>query len=296
VISAFTCNICGTRGRTSREQLGRELASCEVCGSSVRTRALIHALCLELFGIPLALADFPRVKSLRGMGLSDPNQFAEGLARKFDYRNTFYDREPRFDIARPPEEEFGKYDFLISSEVFEHVPPPAEAPFRNAFRLLKPDGVLLLTVPYSLEPASKEHFPDLDQFGLARVGERLLLVNRTREGQVQVFDDLVFHTGWGEPSLEMRQFTESGLKEMLMATGFAQIRFCSEDYAPFGVVHAEAWSLPVAARKGQFALSADAIRDVVREWRDLKLKFDAEMKRLDRAFWFRLGRKLGFLA
>ncbi len=73
------------------------------------------------------------------------------------------------------------------------------------------------------------------------------------------------------------------------------MRFYGESYPPFGIVHAETWSLPIAARKGPFALSFDAARDVVREWQELKLKFDGEMARLDKAFWFRVGRKLGLL-
>jgi SAM-dependent methyltransferase len=235
------------------------------------------------------------VKSLRGIGMSDPAQYADGLARKFDYRNTFYDREPRFDIVNPPAEEFGKYDFVISSEVLEHVPPPAAVAFTNAFRLLKPGGVLLLTVPYSLEAATAEHFPELHEFGLARVGERTLLVNRTRDGLTQVFDDLVFHTGWGEPSLEMREYTEAGLREMLAATGFDEVRIHGEDYPPYGVVHAESWSLPIAARKGPFGFGIEATRDVLREWRDLKLKFNAEMEKLGRSAWFKVGRRLRLL-
>src|SRR5215831_18825248 len=81
-MTGFTCNICGTRNRAGQE-LGREVASCSTCGSSVRTRDVVHVLALELFGIPVALGDFPRVKSLRGIGMSDPAQYADGLARKF---------------------------------------------------------------------------------------------------------------------------------------------------------------------------------------------------------------------
>jgi hypothetical protein len=97
---------------------------------------MLQALSLELFGVNLALPDFPFVKSLHGLGTSDDSSYAFHLTEKLDYRNTFYDREPRFDIANPPADEFGKYDFLISSEVFEHVPPPVEAAFCNAFRML----------------------------------------------------------------------------------------------------------------------------------------------------------------
>jgi SAM-dependent methyltransferase len=253
----------------------------------------VQALSMELFRVNLALPDFPRLKSIRGIGTSDSSQYANRLAEKFDYRNTFYDREPRFDIAQPVEEE-PRYDFLISSEVFEHVPPPVEQAFANAFRLLKPGGVLVLTVPYSVEPAMREHYPDLHEFGLVELGDRMALVNRTQSGEMQFFEDVVFHGGKGS-TLEMREFTESALKALLTGAGFSDVRIYAEDYRPFGIVHAEAWSLPLAARKGTFVLNADATRDMLDEWRELRAKFDSEMKRLDRNLWFRVGRKLGLL-
>jgi SAM-dependent methyltransferase len=205
------------------------------------------------------------------------------------------DREPRVDISNPPREELGKYDFLISSEIFEHVLPPAESAFRNAFELLKPNGVLILSVPYSVEPSMKEHYPDLHQFGLAQVGDQVVLVNRTRGGEMQVFEKLVFHrSGQGE-ALEMREFNEGDLKRMLAEAGFRETRIYAENYAPFGIVCPESWSLPIAAHKGQFALSIDSTREVMKEWSELRGNIHAQARRLDRSLWFRIGRKLGFL-
>src|SRR5438045_2653448 len=113
----FRCNLCGRPNRRAANELTREDATCSWCGSNVRTRGIVQALSLELFGINLALPDFPRIKSIRGIGTSDSSQYANRLAEKFDYRNTFYDREPRFDIA-PPAAEQGCYDVLFSRAVF----------------------------------------------------------------------------------------------------------------------------------------------------------------------------------
>ena len=63
----------------------------------------------------------------------------------------------------------------------------------HAFRLLKTPGVLLLTVPYSLEATTAERFPELHEFGIARVGDTTVLVNRSRSGELRVFENLVFH-------------------------------------------------------------------------------------------------------
>jgi len=287
----FTCNLCGRSNRCERAELDRERASCSVCRSNVRTRGLLHALSMELFGASLALPDFPRVKSLQGIGTSDVHQYAQILADRFDYRNTFYDREPRFDVTNSPGEAFELYDFVISSEVLEHVVPPVETAFRNVYRLLKPHGVLVFTVPYSTELSTAEHFPDLHEYGLTRLGDRLVLVNRTREGAVQIFENPVFHLAASGPALEMREFSETSLKDLLAATGFTDVRIYAEDYPPFGIVHAEPWSLPLVARKGEFAFGSQPVREMAEEYRSLK----QEIRRIGSSFWFRLGHKLGLV-
>ena len=282
-VAEFQCNICGRKNQYSGEAFDRERPSCRHCHSNLRTRALIGALSQELFGLQLALPDFPRVKSLRGIGTSDNNQYARRLAEVFDYRNTFYDREPRFDLSTKPEVS-EQYDFLISSDVLEHVVPPVEEAFRNAWKLLKPSGVLVFTVPYDLEQ-SLEHFPDLHEFGLAEVGGSTVLVNRAKSGQLQVVEDLVFHMSPTGRSLEMRMFSEQSLKNTLRAAGFDTVKIYSEAYAAFGIVPAQMWSLPVAARKGQFHCDIDVMRDVVEEWSTLR-------KRITQSKWCRLGGKL----
>jgi len=249
---------------------------------------------MELFGLPLALPDFPRIKSLRGLGTSDENLYAQRVGEHFDYRNTFFDREPRFDLMSPAAEEMGRYDFILSSDVFEHVLHPASRAFRNAFEMLKPGGVLLMTVPYSIEPATLEHYPDLHQFGFAQIAGELILVNRTKSGELQFFEKPVFHLASGQKSLEMREFNEAGLRQMLDAAGFSQVRIYSDSYAPFGIEYSESWSLPIAARKGEFAFRVESARDVLEQWRDLRMKFNAQMQRFGRSYWFRIGRKLGF--
>jgi len=287
-MTEFVCNVCGARNRLPRGPMDREAPTCAGCQSNVRVRGLLQALSRELFGLNLALPDFPRVRSLRGLGCSDAAPYAGRLREKLDYRNTFYDRAPRLDLTRIPAGESGLYDFVLASEVFEHVPPPVEAVFGQVCRLLKPNGVLVLTVPYSLDPATVEHFPRLNQFGLAQVGGQTVLVNRTAEGKLEATGDLVFHVGCSGPAAEMRLFSESGLRASLEAAGFLDVRFYADDYPPFGIVRAENWSLPVVARRGPLALSAEAAREVVEQWRDAHY----ELKRLGKTTWHRVGRKL----
>ena len=48
----------------------------------------------------LALPEFPRLKSIRGLGISDKDCYARFLADRFNYTNTFYDAFPRFDVTQ----------------------------------------------------------------------------------------------------------------------------------------------------------------------------------------------------
>jgi SAM-dependent methyltransferase len=247
----------------------------------VRTRGLLRALSEEVFGASVPLYSFPCVKSLRGLGMSDSESYAAVLREKFDYTNTHFHRAPKFDISGQGAGESGSYDFLIASEVFEHVVPPVEAAFRNAWRLLKPNGVMIFTAPYSLKATTAEHFPNLHEHTVAQLGEQMVLVNRTREGQVQVFENLIFHGGLGT-TLEMREFSETGLRDLFIAAGFQSVRIFGEDYAPFGIVRNENCSLPLAARKGEFSFSRENAAEMIENW-----------QRLLRRKWVRLGNKLG---
>src|SRR6185369_12188350 len=106
-----------------------------------------------------------------------------------------------------------------------HVAPPVERAFANLNRMLKPDGLLLFTVPYRIEGRTAEHFPQLHEYALAAPGGRTVLVNRCRDGS---------------------------LKVILAAAGFGGVQIASENVPEFGVLHGETWSLPMVGRKGTF--------------------------------------------
>ena len=187
-------------------------------------------------------------KSIRGLGLSDWEPYALRLADRFDYTNTHFDREPRLDITSA-EGHKGDLDFLIASEVFEHVAPPVDRAFRNAARLLKPDGVLIFTVPFGVEPQvdTIEHFPGLHEFHIDQ-GEDAApaLVNTTAEGEIQRFTNLVFHGGEGM-TLEMRVFARRALLAELRAAGFGYVRVVRSGSREHGVYWPHPWSLPILA-------------------------------------------------
>ena len=244
---AFRCNICGGKCSAPEAALQREVPSCSSCGSTVRTRGIVHLLTTELFGVSIALPELPQRPDIAGIGLSDSEGYASRLAQRLDYRNTFFHAEPKLDISAVPPELSARYDFLIASDVFEHVAPPVSRAFVNARRLLKPDGVFVFSVPFSLAPETVEHFPELHDYRLVHADGAWRLENRTADGRRQSFTDLVFHGGPGS-TLEMRLFSRVALEREFAAAGFVGTRFVDEPYLPYGIVWPEPWSLPVVTR------------------------------------------------
>jgi SAM-dependent methyltransferase len=242
----FRCNICGGSCAAPMSALEREKSSCRRCGSTVRTRTIVHLLTTELFGRSIALPDLPLRRDLVGIGLSDRHFYADRLAEKLGYTNTFFHMEPQLDITAVPVQLSARYDFIIASEVFEHVAPPASRAFVNARRLLKPHGVLIFSVPYTLDPETREHYPELYDYRVVESSGQWRLENRTADGRTQIYTDLVFHGGPGS-TLEMRLFSRSGLIREFTEAGFAGVRIAEEPQPEFGIVWPEPWSIPMVA-------------------------------------------------
>ncbi len=242
----FRCNLCGTPNEGTLRQLARETPSCTHCGSTVRFRAMAHLVVREVLGRNATLPSLAPRKDLAGAGLSDADAYARPLAEKFAYENTWYHTEPRLDVANVDPQRFGRYDFLMASDVFEHVAPPVTRAFANARRMLKPGGKLIFTVPFSLEPETREHFPDLHDWSLAEAEGLWTLTNRTADGRTQAFRNLVFHGGPGS-TLEMRLFSRAALEREFRAAGFSRMRIAAEPYLPFGIHWPEPWSVPMVA-------------------------------------------------
>ncbi len=193
----------------------------------------MYALSIGLFGVPIILPEFPIRKDLLGIGLSDSDLYAEVLIQKIGYKNTFYHREPFVDIANPDPKDFGRFDFVISSDVFEHVPPPIRKAFEGAKALLKPGGVLIFSVPY-VEGETVEHYPDLNRFSIEKRGPDWILSNVTSSGQQQEFRNPTFHGGPGT-TLEMRLFGRQSLEAEFEKAGYSEVQILEEEVPEFGI-------------------------------------------------------------
>lgn len=181
--------------------------------------------------------------------MTDSENYASRLMEKFSYRNTYFHREPRLDIASDLDATLlGENDFVIASEVFEHVQPPVARAFDNVFRLLKPGGWFILTVPFGLQEKTTEHYPDLHDFKIVESDGKYVLTNVTREGLVQTFHQLVFHGGPGT-TLEMRVFAERDLIEHLTAAGFSEVEVHRRPFFEHGIWWEVPCSFPISARK-----------------------------------------------
>lgn len=266
--------------------MNTENPSC-ACGSSVRKRALIHLLSTELFGQSFLLPDFPRLKAIRGIGMTDDDSYAKRLAERFEYTNTYYEREPRLDLTEAHPERAGAYDFILSADVLEHIAPPVDRAFAEVCRLLKPDGFFVITVPCPRQQ-DFEHFPELHQYRIVTLGDTPVLINRRRDGSLEIKDGLLFHGGPGA-TLEMRQLSPNGLRERLLASGFQEVEFLNDDVPEIGVFFDPEVSQPLIARKEKFAVNGAALSQFIDSWRNAQ----KQIAMASASRWVRLGRRLG---
>jgi len=208
---------------------------------------VINALAIALEIDLKPLQDTPVRKSIVGIGMTDSDCYAGRLEKKFSYKNTYYHKAPKLDVLNLDMLDEGAADFVICSDVMEHVAPPIHLAFKNLFRLLKRGGVLVLTVPIAEEVHAREHFPALHEYHFELRGDGRILVNRTAGGEHEEFSELIFHGGEGE-TLEMRVFSKEWLLNELQGAGFSKVRVLDEEYPESGIFWRER-SVPLIAWK-----------------------------------------------
>lgn len=250
----FICNICDSEiGDIAISSLTREVQTCDSCSSTVRMRSIVHALTTELYGESKKISDIdPPRPDIVGIGMSCWHGYAGRLAHKIAFKNTYYHQEPYLDITNIPAEIVGTLDFVVSSDVFEHVLSPVNRAFTNARRLLKPTGVFIFTVPY-FHPGERgvvttENFPGINEFTI--VDDDVLgkmLRNVKTDGSIEYFYNLVYHGGPGK-TLEMRRFSEYSVLQELRNAGFNDISIYRDDFLKYGIRWPTGHSAPIAAR------------------------------------------------
>ena len=254
IITGENCLISDNEVLISREGMQRN-------GCTSRLRAMIYLLSKELFGKPTLLNDFPENKNIKGIGMSDAPEYAIPLSKKLGYINTYYEKEPYLDIYKLTKEQINTYDFILTTDVFEHIPPypGLDIAFKNLYDLLKPNGFVIFGVPYSLDEKTIEHFPNLYNYHFTKE-DYIVLHNTTIEGKYERFENLCFHGGPGDISqnkgngstLEMRVFCKKDIEEKFYKAGFKEIEYLNiEDpiVKSYGIYWEGPWSLCMIVRK-----------------------------------------------
>ncbi len=231
----FDCNICGTRNAFDPVLAHRELIPCEGCGSNARLRGIFRAVQDHVIKGRDWKRDAAALRQIRGFGFSDAPQYAETLKRLFNYRNTFYHKKPLVDLLDFSTFSDRDCDFIVCTDVMEHVTGELDTAFGNLRKALKPGGVLIFSVPYLEGDETIEHFPHLHEWKLAQVGEHWFLNNVRKDGTPESFTALHFHGGPGAV-LEMRMFGEGDLLRRLTRAGFSSVVTLDPDLADIGYV------------------------------------------------------------
>jgi SAM-dependent methyltransferase len=199
----------------------RERTVCRICKSTSRERAVAQAIrkALEL-----------RPNTERMVGVSDSKwgvKFATELLGE-RYVNHHYHQEPLLDIVNPDPALFDSADIVSCCEVLEHIEPPAARAFTGLFKILKPGGIAVLSVPHSRAgEAHIEHFPEMSDTKL-EMEPSPHWTGFTPDGEFHSFGDLVFHGGLGS-TLEFRTYSQDSFRAFLEDAGFKILEILPND-------------------------------------------------------------------
>lgn len=220
----FVCNVCGCLHCEQVENFHREKALCPNCGANARFRGMVAALA-DVLGMPshVPLARWPDQPTLRGLGMSDWPGYADLLASKMAYVNTHFDQTPQLDILNPGAEWLGCHDFVLSSDVLEHVLAPVQKAFDNLLALLKPGGWLVFSVPYTTQAHTQEHYPGMVGFETVQAFGQPAVVWKHTDGSLHLDATPEFHGGAGA-TLELRVFGCEDVLAHLAQAGFTQVQ------------------------------------------------------------------------
>lgn len=230
----FRCNVCDTENVLPTRTFHRELATCRVCQCNVRARGIVYGICTGVFGHACPrLSDLPDDSGRVGLGMSEFH-FVDRLNKKVTFTNTYFHQEPKLDILSDQDWlHFQDQDFVVSTDIFEHIRQPLQTAYTNVANMLKPGGCFIFSAPYIDAPSTIEHYPNLHEYTIEEASGHRELVNTTAGGAVERFSDPIFHGGDGS-TLELRVLARSDIFSGLAAAGFIDIREYSEPVLDIG--------------------------------------------------------------
>lgn len=263
---SYICPICGQANSRQGEGIHRELNLCSSCGSNSRFRATILSLLSAYVDhddgdqdVSYNLTQLTADKSIRGLGVSDSHVYAELLAAKYNYTNTFYHCEPYLDVeSRFSFLEYKPIDFIICNDIIEHTTlPPAEV-IPILYEALRPGGVLVLCAPTYKLTHHIEKYPSFDHYEVEQTARGYKVHFKSKLGVP--FDDVnpCFHGGPGRV-LEIRLISDENLFNNLRSVGFVVSQLSDSLLKQYGAwwperperreIKAEAIGKPMICRK-----------------------------------------------
>ena len=222
---SYHCNITDEKFNLAECDKHRE------CGLfnnyNCRQRAVIHVLSKCLYNKILNFKEFPKNDDIKGIGLSG-STWCDFLKEKLNYTSTYYFKEPVINVYdKISLLKYHNSDFIIASEFMEHVDPypGISIVFKNLYNILKPNGHIIISVPYRIDAKHTEHYPSLYKYDIKTDDNNQKYIdNRNKQNKKENFYDLTFHDE-EEKSLEMRIFSEESIKKYLFNCGFKDITF-----------------------------------------------------------------------
>ncbi len=194
-----------------------------------------------MLGKSLEISRWPKNTGFAGVGIGDLGTARHKLAEKIDFIEADLERS----CAGVPGTLIDRADVLVCSEVLQHVLPPVQSAFDALIKMIKPCGLLIMTVPYGFE-TTLEHFPNLHDWKLVRAGGETVLSNTTTSGEKETFSNFRLYE---DGKLEMRVFGLEDIRKALRLAGFTEIRIAGGDHLAYGIQFRNPWSLPITARK-----------------------------------------------
>lgn len=214
----WLCALCGTKNTPGIPE--REGMKCRNCGATWRVRATALAVVQNLTGRTEPLASVLPNMSFRGIGISDHYVLAGFLSSKFDYTNSFLHRFPQVDICDPPQGLVGSLNFVICSDVLEHVPPPADAALRGLRSILQDaGGFTVITVPVNGREETDEFYPEITSWEELDNGTVKWV---DKQGAKRIDLSPEYHGGEGR-TIAFRTWSETDLVARLRGAGFSDV-------------------------------------------------------------------------
>jgi hypothetical protein len=229
------CSICGKL--IIYLHINREGNRCKKCESYWRTRAVITALLMywrKDYKVPL-LKTYPDF-SLSSVGMSDDVSITRFLPQFTMHTNTSLDSYPKLNLLELKPDQVEICNILICSDVLEHVVNNIELCFINLYRILKPNGLLILSVPlvrvqekYSsrniqnsdfLKTGMQEYYPNITEWKHDEITDSILWTDSNNS--VHRMKSPEWHGGVGL-TLTFRLFSKNYIVRNLNTVGFRHI-------------------------------------------------------------------------